>query len=190
MSEPPRRTRAEQRRDSEERILAAAREIFVERGYERTTIRAVAAAAGVNAGLVMHYFGSKEELFHRAARLPPDELPPGDPAEALLEAMRRRLEAEPVASLVLLRSVLTHDEAAEGFRAGARRWLEDIEEAVPAADADLRAGLIGAIMTGVVVDRYLLKLGVVADAPAEDILALLRPCFESLTRGQDEGLGG
>ncbi|SEU42679.1 hypothetical protein SAMN05421811_120108 [Nonomuraea wenchangensis] len=37
-------------------------------------------------------------------------------------------------------------------------------------------------MTGVVVDRYLLKLGAVADAPAEDILALLRPCFESLTR--------
>ncbi|MFG1612834.1 TetR family transcriptional regulator [Nonomuraea wenchangensis] len=31
-------------------MLAAAREIFVERGYERTTIRAVAAAAGVNAG--------------------------------------------------------------------------------------------------------------------------------------------
>ncbi|MEV1175019.1 TetR family transcriptional regulator [Nonomuraea sp. NPDC049784] len=180
MTEPPRRTRAQQRRDTEARILAAARETFAELGYERTTIRAVAAAAGVNAGLVMHYFGTKEELFARAARLEPHELPPGDPAEALLAVLRKRLEGQPVASLVVLRSMLTHAEAADGFREAATEWLERIEAAIPAGDADLRAGLISAIMTGVVVDRYLLKLSSLAEAPADDILALLRPCFESL----------
>src|ERR1700760_3265953 len=58
-------SRAEQRRRTEARILAAAAELFVASGYERTTIRAIAQAAGVDAGLVMHYFGSKQELFDR-----------------------------------------------------------------------------------------------------------------------------
>ncbi|MER6947963.1 TetR family transcriptional regulator [Nonomuraea sp. NPDC000554] len=175
------RTRAEQRRDTEARILAAARETFARLGYERTTIRAVAASAGVNAGLVMHYYGSKEELFSRAAKLPDDELPAGHPAEALLSTLRRRLDDEPVASLVVLRSMLTHAEASKEFRAAASGWLGRIGDAIPAQDADLRAGLISAIITGVVIDRYLLKLSSLADASADDIVSLLRPCFESLT---------
>jgi AcrR family transcriptional regulator len=53
VTEPSARpTRAQQRRQSEERILTAARQIFAELGYDRTTIRAVASAAGVDAGLV------------------------------------------------------------------------------------------------------------------------------------------
>ncbi|MEU7852703.1 TetR family transcriptional regulator [Nonomuraea sp. NPDC049141] len=178
--EKPRRTRAEQRRETEARILAAARATFAELGYERTTIRGVASAAGVNAGLVMHYFGSKEELFSRAAMLPEEELPVGHPAEALLASLRRRLDDEPVASLVVLRSMLTHAEASGEFRVAASAWLDRVGAAIPAADAELRAGLISAIINGVVLDRYLLKLSSLADAPADDILALLRPCFESL----------
>ena len=50
-----------------EAILDAARQRFAESGYEQTSIRAVAAEAGVNSALVMHFFGSKEALF-RAAR--------------------------------------------------------------------------------------------------------------------------
>src|ERR1700753_3726436 len=57
--------RADQRRRTEARIRAAAAELFVASGYERTTIRAIAQAAGVDAGLVMHYFGSKQQLFDR-----------------------------------------------------------------------------------------------------------------------------
>ncbi|MGW4797422.1 TetR family transcriptional regulator [Nonomuraea sp. NPDC004297] len=184
MAEPPRRTRAQQRRDTEARILSAARETFSELGYERTTIRAVAAAAGVRAGLVMHYFGSKEKLFARCADLSAHVLAPGDPAEALLGALRERLRDQPVGSLVVLRSMLTHEEAADGFREAGRSWLDTIERAIPAENAGLRAALISAIMTGVVVDRYLLKLSSLADAPAEDILDLLRPCFESLAEPQ------
>jgi hypothetical protein len=51
-------SRAEQRRRTEARILDAAARVFAAAGYERATIRAVASAAGVDAGLVMHYFGS------------------------------------------------------------------------------------------------------------------------------------
>lgn len=49
-----------------DQILRAARDLFAERGYARTTIRAVAAAAEVHQGLVHHYFGSKEQLYREA----------------------------------------------------------------------------------------------------------------------------
>src|SRR5260370_6526731 len=65
-------SRAEQRRRTEARILDAATQVFFSAGYDRTTIRAVASAAGVDAGLVMHYFGSKQELYRRGIHaLPP-----------------------------------------------------------------------------------------------------------------------
>ncbi|MFC7639949.1 helix-turn-helix domain-containing protein [Streptosporangium lutulentum] len=64
-------SRAERRRHSEQRILEAARALFAERGFERTTIRAVAASAGVDPALVMQYFESKQELFSRAVQALP-----------------------------------------------------------------------------------------------------------------------
>ncbi|MGW2160307.1 TetR/AcrR family transcriptional regulator [Nonomuraea sp. NPDC001699] len=56
-----------------------------------------------------------------------------------------------------------------------------VGEAIPHRNADLRAALVTAIITGVVIDRHLLKLSALADASADDIIELLRPCFESLT---------
>ena len=65
MTTPRPGSRAEQRRRTEARILDAAPQVFFSTGYDRTTIRAVASAAGVDAGLVMHYFGSKQQLYRR-----------------------------------------------------------------------------------------------------------------------------
>src|SRR3954467_7363828 len=82
MDEPtPPRSRADQRRGTEARILAAARDRFAESGYQRTTIRSVAALAGVDPGLVMHYFGSKAGLFSRAAAAAGPALPEGTAEE-------------------------------------------------------------------------------------------------------------
>ena len=172
-------TRAEQRRQTEARILAAAREMFADVGYERTTIRAVASAAGVDAGLVMHYFGSKDELFARAAEVPADE-PPTATAEAVLPSRACRLDSEPVESLAVLRSMLTNTEAADRYRAAAEPQLSRIAAAIPTADAELRASLLSAIVHGVIIERYLLRLSRLADAPPEQIIDLLRPCFRTL----------
>jgi AcrR family transcriptional regulator len=184
VSEPsPRPNRAEQRRQSEQSILAAARQMFADLGYDRTTIRAVAKTAGVDAGLVMHYFGSKDELFARAAELPADELPADDPArmaEALLGSLAKRLDSEPVASLAVLRSMLTNASAADRYRTAAAPQLSQITAAIPGDDAELRASLLSAIVHGVIIERYLLRLGRLADAPPEQIVDLLRPCFQEL----------
>jgi AcrR family transcriptional regulator len=183
-------TRAQQRRQTEERILAAARQMFAELGYDRTTIRAVATAAGVDAGLVMHYFTSKDELFAHAAEVPADELPGGTPeqvAEALLTSLARRLDSEPVASLAVLRSMLTNADAADRYRAAAGPQLSQITAAIPTADAELRASLLSAIVHGVIIERYLLRLGRLADASPDQIIDLLRPCFQALSTAQGDG---
>jgi AcrR family transcriptional regulator len=180
-------TRAQQRRQTEESILAAARQMFAELGYDRTTIRAVAKAAGVDAGLVMHYFGTKDELFSRATKLPTDELPSGTAekvAEALLTSLAKRLDSEPVASLAVLRSMLTNTDAADRYRAAAEPQLSQITAAIPTADAELRASLLSAIVHGVIIERYLLRLGRLADASPDQVIDLLRPCFQALATAQ------
>jgi AcrR family transcriptional regulator len=57
---------------SREQIIQAARDLFAERGYTRTTVRAVAAAAEVQPGLLHHFFGSKEQLYREALDLSVD----------------------------------------------------------------------------------------------------------------------
>lgn len=176
-------TRAEQRKQTEARILTEARRLFATLGYQRATIRSVAQAAGVNPGLVIHYFGSKQELFNHAAQYTPDELVTGGPAEladSLLAALRVRLEQEPVASLSLLRSMLTHDDAAAIYRSAAEARTAQLAETIPAPDARLRASLLSAIINAVITDRYLLRLTDLTNAEPDDIIRLLQPCFEYL----------
>ena len=81
MTTPRPTSRAEQRRRTEARILDAATQVFFSAGYDRTTIRAVASAAGVDAGLVMHYFGSKQELYRRVIDAVPVPEIGGTPAD-------------------------------------------------------------------------------------------------------------
>jgi AcrR family transcriptional regulator len=186
MTEPDARSgRAEQRRRTEARILAAASRLFVDQGYERTTIRGVAGAAGVDAGLVMHYFGSKRELFQRvteASPLPDLSGTPEQVTEQILARLAESLTNEPVHSLALLRSMLTDPEAAQVLREGADLLQAQISRPIPAADADLRAALVGAIWLGVIVSRHLLRSPGLSDASPQQVTDLLRSCLRSLTR--------
>jgi AcrR family transcriptional regulator len=191
MTTPRPGTRAEQRRRTEARILDAATQAFFSAGYDRTTIRAVAAAAGVDAGLVMHYFGTKQELYRRViddAPVPELSGTPAEAAEQILDGIASRLESEPAASLALLRSMLTNPEAATAASAGIARYQAQIAQAIPADDADLRAAVISAITLGITVSRHLIKSGELATADPAQVTALLRPCVLSLAaRAGDEG---
>ncbi|HEX2418275.1 MAG TPA: helix-turn-helix domain-containing protein, partial [Micromonosporaceae bacterium] len=67
--------------DTRQMILAAARDVFAEWGYDRASIRGIAAQAGVDPALVHHYFGNKDSLFQAAIQSPID------PGELLTEAL-------------------------------------------------------------------------------------------------------
>jgi AcrR family transcriptional regulator len=178
-------SRAEQRRKTEARILAAASRLFVERGYERTTIRAIAGAAGVDGGLVMHYFGSKQGLFQRVTHARPAPELSGSAeqvTEQILARLAESLASEPVHSLALLRSMLTHPEAAQALREGAARFQAQISRPIPTDDADVRAALVGAVMLGVIVSRHLLNSDALTATSSQQVIDLLRPCLRSLTR--------
>jgi AcrR family transcriptional regulator len=188
MTTPRPGSRAEQRHRTETRILDAATQVFFSAGYDRATIRAVAAAAGVDAGLVMHYFGSKQELFRRVIdAVPVSEVSaaPGQAAEQILAGLADRLESEPVASLTMLRSMLTNPEAAAAASASITRYQARIAHAIPADDADLRAALISAITLGLTVSRHLIKSDELATADPAQVIRLLRPVMLSLADGPD-----
>lgn len=147
----------------------------------------MASAAGVDAGLVMHYFGSKQELFRRVIDAPVPEVSgaPGQAAEQILASLADRLASEPVASLALLRSMLTNPEAASAASTGIARYEAQIAQAIPADDADLRAAIISAVTLGIMVSRHLVKSDELASADPAQIIRLLRPCVLSLAARPD-----
>jgi AcrR family transcriptional regulator len=49
--------------DKREHILDIAQELFSQHGFEGTSVRVLAKAAGVNGAMISYYFGSKEKLF-------------------------------------------------------------------------------------------------------------------------------
>src|SRR3954453_22756460 len=57
--------------NTREAIAAAARAQFADVSYDRATIRGIATAAGVDPALVVHFYGSKEDLFREVMALPP-----------------------------------------------------------------------------------------------------------------------
>lgn len=184
-----RKSRPQQRLDTERRILTAARRLFAESGYDRTTIRAIATAANTDPGLVMRYFGSKDALFARVAEL--DTEPPltGDPpqvAERLLASLSDKLRTEPAGTMAMLRSMLTHPDAAKEVHAALTAQQHQVAEAMPGEDAMLRAGLIGAVTLGAIIGRDLLRLEGLRDADPERVIGLLRPAIHALTHGSPE----
>ncbi|MCK2215073.1 TetR family transcriptional regulator [Actinomadura sp. ATCC 31491] len=176
--------RAERRRRTEERILGAARALFAELGFERTTIRAVARAAGVDPALVMQYFGNKQELFRHAAQAVP---PPEDGLDAdglvdhLLGTLDTKIGALSQGSLAMMRSMLTHPEAAAAAREVLGRQIDRLAASMPGDDARLRAALMTMVMLGVTVGHQLLELEELRGVSTEEIARALRPGLRALT---------
>ncbi len=179
--------RIQQRRDTQRRILVAARQLFAEVGYERATIRAIATAAGTDPGLVMRYYGSKQQLFDEVTDLPVEDITRGAPdqiAEAILASLSAKLTVEPTATLATLRSMLTHPDAADQVRDTAIRQEQELAAAIDDEDATTRAGLVGAITLGTVIARHLLQLNGLRQASPDRIIELLRPYIHDLLTPQ------
>jgi AcrR family transcriptional regulator len=192
-------TRARGRRpggpDTRGQILGAARRSFADRGFTGTTIRAVAAEAGVDPALVHHYFGSKDDLFLAALAIPVDPrellpavLEPGVPGagERLLRLVlsvwddpHTRL---PLAALV--RTSLVEEAPETLLQQGLLRLvLAPLRSALPAPEADRRVQLVASQLIGLVVGRYLLLLEPLASMPAEEVVAWVAPTLQRYLDG-------
>jgi len=189
----PPRTESAGTRD---RILAAAREEFSERGYEKTSVRGIAKAAGVDSALVHHYFGTKEQVFEAAIEVAfapalkaPEAIGDG-PLEGVGERLTRFIlglwenPGTRAPLLAIVRSAVNNETAAAVFRRLiAAQLLRRIADQLDLPDAELRAELAAAQLVGCAMLRYVIKVEPLASADPERIIARLAPVVQGHLTG-------
>uniref|UniRef100_A0A5Q5BG32 Transcriptional regulator, TetR family n=2 Tax=unclassified Mycobacterium TaxID=2642494 RepID=A0A5Q5BG32_MYCSS len=168
-------------------ILAAARRRFGADGYQRTTLRGVAADVGVDAALIIRYFGSKQELFAEAAEFRIDlpdlgTVEPDRIADVLLSRFFAVWEQD-TTFLALLRAAMTSESAADTLRHVFATQVAPALAAVAPDHPAQRAGLMGAFVIGLATTRYVLANPAVADLSREDLLRFARPMIHQLLLG-------
>jgi AcrR family transcriptional regulator len=151
-----------------QRILEAARMQFADRGYEATTIRGIAATAGVDPSLVMQHYGSKAALFATAVQLAADGSQ--GTSDHLLEVLGFRLGELPPEMRALVRSMLTVPEAADAMREFLDERVENLTRSLGGDDARLRALVIVSAILGLTVAQHFLGLQAFQGASEEALL--------------------
>jgi AcrR family transcriptional regulator len=178
-------------------IVDAARAIFASHGYTQTTIRAVAADAGIDASMVMRYFGSKAGLFAAAASVslePPDlrSVPARRRGELLVRHFVDRWERTASADnlVLLLQAGVTDDAVGQQVQTNFDRMIAAPVAALGDPDADRRSALIVTQLVGLAVCRYILHTEPLASMSIEEIVADLSPTIQRyLTRPIARGSG-
>jgi AcrR family transcriptional regulator len=168
-------------------ILSAARRRFGAEGYDRTTLRAVAADVGVDAALVIRYFGNKQELFAAAADFTIDlpdltKVDPGDIAGILLPRFFAVWE-EDETFLALLRAAMTSQVASDALR---RVFAEQVAPKLITATPDhpvQRIGLMGAFVIGLAITRYVLVNPPIANLSRDELSRWAAPVIQQLLVG-------
>ncbi|MFF4406760.1 TetR family transcriptional regulator [Streptomyces sp. NPDC001262] len=173
---PARRRDAEATRKC---LVEAAAELFAERGYDRTTVRAIADRAGVNQALLFRYFGSKTALFGEVVAMNGRRQLEETPAEHLLQTALRNLLAPDGTSTadrsleVFLRSAGSDDEAAQTNRRLTEEYTAALTGLTDADDAELRAGLVLAWLLGIGLTRVVVRQEPLASADPEHVSRLM-----------------
>jgi AcrR family transcriptional regulator len=171
-------------------ILEAARRQFAELGYDRTTMRGVAAEAGVDPALVAHFFGSKQRLFLAAVDLP---FEPHELVERLASGPRNSV-GERVATFALgvledpdarsrwvgmIRAAASEPEAARVLRDVLEtRVFKPVTEALGVEDAALRATLAGTQMVGIAMARHIVGVEPIASADLRTLASAIAPTLQ------------
>jgi AcrR family transcriptional regulator len=166
-------------------IVDAARAMFAARGYEQTTIRAVAARAGVDASMVMRYFQSKAGLFAAAVTTDlqvPDlrSVSAGHRGEVLVRYFVDRWEG-PVADdklIALLRTAVTSEAVAGQVQAIMGQRLAERIAALGGEQAPGRAALIAAQLLGLALCRYILRFEPLASLAVDEVVAAVAPSVD------------
>ncbi|WP_051579865.1 TetR/AcrR family transcriptional regulator [Pseudonocardia acaciae] len=181
-------TRGRRQGSARSAILAAARRSLASNGYAGTTIRRVAADAGVDPALVMRYFHSKEGLFRSALRRPAPAptgaaSPDGERAESLLRRFLAHWEDPPsdLTFQILTRCASTNAIAAERLHEAvhaeiARALPHDACDALDAQAAQ-RAEMAVALLLGIAMSRYLIPFAPMAEMDASTLVDVAAPAI-------------
>jgi AcrR family transcriptional regulator len=180
--------------DTRAAILEAARGQFAAAGFSGTTIRAVAAEAGVDAALVHHYFGTKDDLFVAALELPVDprvvlapaiEQGPDGAGERMLRVFLSVWD-DPTHRLPLLGLVrrLLEPSGRQLVRDG---FLDVVIGPIGAAlgidEPERRMPLVASQVFGLIIVRYLLEVEPLASMPADQVVAIYAPTIQRYLTG-------
>lgn len=175
--------------DAKQRILQSARTAFLQRGYDRATLRAIAAAADVDVALVSYHFGSKQRLFGAALSLtvgPSTVLTAamdGDPAglaERILRAVLYTWDEPDVAGPLALLLAETQRDA-QTMRS-LREYLDrelvsQLASVIPGPGASGRAAGASAITMGLIFNRYILRLQPISSMSPDQVVRVLAPAM-------------
>ncbi|MBS9373213.1 TetR/AcrR family transcriptional regulator [Rhodococcus sp. B50] len=177
-------------------ILASARELFAAEGFDKTTVRAIAARAGVDPALVHHYFGTKLQLFTASIALPVD---PRDVLAPVYAAPSRELGRTLATALLGVWDSPHRDAAVAMFRAQItggdsgliRSFLLEVALAPlleridrPVGTGRLRAELVATQMTGIMLVRYIIGLEPLASMPSEQLVEIVAPTIQRYLTGE------
>jgi AcrR family transcriptional regulator len=172
-----------------EAIAEAARGQFAELGYDRATLRGIAGEAGVDAALVVRFYGSKEALFREVMALPLTvaariaSLADG-PSETigrrLAEVIVGMLEDPRSRAVVLgrIRSASSHPDAAALVRETVTRDVGRLVAAVTDDEPETRAVLVGSQIVGLALARHVVRVEPLASLPAADVIDYIAPTFQ------------
>ena len=181
--------------DTRAAVLEAARSRFAEYGYDGTKLRDVAADADVDVALVSYHFRNKEGLFAAAMAL---AVNPAEIVAQLIEhgtdGLGERLLRQFMTfwespgsrspMLALVRSAASHEASAMLLRGFLEReLLGRLARAIDAPQPELRAALAGSQLMGLVMARYVVRLGAIAEAEPETLVAALGPTLQRYLTG-------
>jgi AcrR family transcriptional regulator len=176
-------------------ILAAAAHHFAHHGYDRASLRGIAAEAGVDQKLIAHFFGSKQQLFVAAVGLP------FNPAEVLPAILAGEPDSVGERLAALLVDVLDQPELHQRFTGIVRAAASEPEVARmlreflsrelfgPAAEllgreeGPFRANLVGSQIVGLIMARYVITIEPLATMAPQAVAAAIAPTLQRYLLG-------
>lgn len=192
MTAPRRRGRPAAGDPSDRRtaILDAARTQFAAKGFGGTSMRAIAAQAGVDASLISHYFGDKSRLLVATMRLPVDPVDkiasvvadgPDGMAARLLRTFLAAWDPHREVFSTLVRTTLSADDTQAPMLQLARNVLiSTLVDVLEGDDRELRANLVASQLIGMATMRYVVRVEPLASAPVADVVRLYAPAMQRL----------
>jgi AcrR family transcriptional regulator len=174
-------------------ILDAARARFATDGFTSSTIRKIAADAGVDASLVMQYFGSKDELFATVMNLGPNTMsrvsdafsgPDDSIGERVTRAFLEVWDGDPLVSQplqALLRAAIGNSQATIQLRdLIQKRVIDDLSPQLREGDMATRIEIACSMLVGIVVGRQLVQIEALVEQDREALVSYIGPGIQAV----------